>query len=118
MTLDKFVSLFTLLALTVTGAFSAPKTRLEAETITIGTGGFHLTKIVRPHGPFFLIVRNHSDISNLSLVLAKSTREHVQDTPLQLHGESAGVLDLTPGDYLLTEVGHPGWKCAITITAH
>lgn len=29
---------------------------------------------------------------------------------------AAGVFDLPPGDYLLTEANHPGWVCRIKVT--
>jgi hypothetical protein len=91
--------------------------QLESELITITPHGFEPREISQPHGRFLLMVDNRSGLAVTTLEL---TREHgVRTHQMNLPREEPNwsqVVDLQPGRYVLTEVGHPNWSCLITIT--
>lgn len=91
---------------------------LQAEVITIRHFGFEPAQITRPQKGFLLILTNFSGYENLALRLDRVAGERLREVLLprnQLHWDE--VLDLLPGNYVLTEAAHPGWICRITITA-
>lgn len=71
--------------------------------------GFDPAEVRWPKGRIFLTVNNLSNVSELVLRLDRKVGGRVKEMNLRSKKErSAGVLDLTPGDYLLTEANHPG----------
>ena len=95
---------------------STPST-MEAELISISTGGFYPKQITRPSGPFFLVIKNHSRVPTLQLHLDHRGAEKIFEQGLvHYDGGYQTVLDLKPGDYDLTEPGNPKWRCTITIS--
>jgi hypothetical protein len=93
--------------------------RIQTELLTVRTIGFQPTQIARPKGPFYLLVVNRSGLEEINLQITRSTgeRQHAVKIPRR-RGLTPNLLDLTPGQYVLTELSHPDWVCAITITAH
>lgn len=91
--------------------------RIPSHVITLRPGGFDPAEVSWPKGRFFLTVDNRSNINELTLRLDREVGGRVKETTLRMRKErSAGVFDLTPGTYLLTEADHPGWVCRIRIT--
>lgn len=92
--------------------------RLEAELITITPKGFDPPEIRRPMGRFFLLVENRSGASELNLQLNRVAGNKLNEIRLPKGRLSwRPLVDLTPGQYVLTESGRPNWRCNFTITA-
>jgi hypothetical protein len=93
------------------------RVQLESELITIGPDGFEPSAIRRPTGRFFLAIENRSGLDSVTLRI-----DRVGGNRLKAAAVSGGqldwidVLDLTPGDYVITEGDHPNWVCNITVT--
>jgi hypothetical protein len=93
-----------------------PGTRVTSHVLTLSARGFDPPEVIWPKGRIFLTVNNLSNVSELVLRLDRDGGR-VKEMKLRSKKErAAGVLDLTPGDYLLTEAGHPGWVCRIKVT--
>ena len=90
--------------------------RIEVELITVTPQGFEPAEVTRPHEPFILALHNNSGAPTLSLRLDRVQGERVHEMRLRL-GErrSHQRLNLPPGDYILSETDHPGWRCLIRI---
>jgi hypothetical protein len=91
--------------------------RVTSHVLTVSPRGFDPAEVRWPKGRIFLTVNNLSNVSELVLRLEREVGGRVKEMKLRSKKErSAGVLDLTPGDYLLTEANHPGWVCRIKVT--
>jgi hypothetical protein len=93
--------------------------RIQTELLTVRTIGVQPKQITRPKGPFYLLVENRSGLEEINLQITRSTGEqqHAVRIPKRKR-MTPNLLDLNPGQYVLTELSHPDWVCAITITAH
>lgn len=91
--------------------------RLETERITIRPDGFEPAQITRAQGEFILAADNLSGLREVTLILEHETgkRVHERRVPLEQFKWRAR-LDLNPGRYVIREVDHPEWACALTIT--
>jgi hypothetical protein len=95
----------------------SPETRIISHLLTLSPRGFDPAEVSWPKGRFFLTIDNRSNVSELVLRLDRVAGGRVKEINLKSKKErSAGVLDLHPGEYLLTEANHPGWVCRIKIT--
>lgn len=91
---------------------------MEAELITVTPKGFDPPEIKRPAGQVFLLLENRSGASDLTFELNRIAGSKLKEVNLKKGTLSwRPLVDLTPGDYALTEVNHPDWVCKITITA-
>jgi hypothetical protein len=90
--------------------------RIEVEVITVTPQGFEPAEVTRPHEPFVLAVHNNSGTPTLSLGLDRVGGQRIHEIRLRL-GEhrSHQRLNLPPGEYMLSETDHPGWRCLIRI---
>lgn len=94
-----------------------PETRIISHLLTLRQRGFDQAEVSWPKGRFFITVNNLTNVNELNLQLDRQTGGRVKEAKLKMRRErSLGVFDMTPGVYLLTEAGHPGWACRITIT--
>jgi hypothetical protein len=95
----------------------SPATRIPTHVITLRPDGFDPAEVLWQKGKSFLTIDNHSNVSVINLLLERLAGGHVKEIKLRMRKErSAGVLDLPPGDYLLTEVNHPQWVCRIKVS--
>lgn len=96
------------------GAQEAPQTEL----VTVTPTGFEPAELTRPAGRFILSVENRSGLEEVTLVLRDQAGQELlrQRVPRE-RLDWSGPLDLPAGAYLLAEEGHPGWACALTLTA-
>lgn len=103
---------------TVVTVQSKPKaTRLPSHVITLRPSGFDPAEVLWPKGKFFLTIDNRSNVNEINLVLDRQAGRRVKEVKFRMRKErSAGVLELTPGNYLLTESNHPEWVCRIRIS--
>jgi hypothetical protein len=80
--------------------------------------GFEPAEVSWPNDRFFLTIENHTDVSEIKLFLDREVGGRVKEVHLKMRKQrAAGIFDLPPGNYLLTEANHPGWVFRITITA-
>ena len=98
---------------------AAAKPRLtDSVLITIAPGGFDTAQITAPAVPFFLLVENRSGLDEVSLLLDRIAGARLrQATVPQEQLDWSDLLDLSPGEYVLSEASHPNWICRITITS-
>lgn len=90
--------------------------KLEVELITLQTSGFEPGEIVRPKGPFVLLVDDRSGKEDSSLSLQGLKGEKVRDiNTKRMRSEWHDVINLPPGDYVLTNSANPASRCQITI---
>ena len=90
---------------------------VEAELLTVRPYGFEPSQITRPAGQFLLAIDNRSQIGDLSLQVDRVAGARLRQVRLRKgRPDDSNLLDLPPGQYLLTEADHPEWACKITIT--
>ena len=90
--------------------------RLETELITLQPSGFEPNEIRRPQGAFILGVDNRAGVEALELqfMRADGHRLNALQTPKRKVSWRE-VVDLAPGQYLLSVANHPEWTCNVTI---
>ena len=89
---------------------------LEVELITVESYGFEPSTITRPKGPFMLLVDDRTGKDSSSLQLQRVNGERVRDVSTnKTKSEWNGLIDLPPGDYILTIAGSPESQCQIRI---
>lgn len=99
----------------VAAAAAAPD-RMEVERIKIGPGGFEPDEITRPAGPFLLALDNSDVLGEAALSLVSTRGSKLKDEKLSRgNGKWRQVLNLQPGEYILTDAKRPGKACRITI---
>lgn len=95
----------------------SPATRIQSHVITLRPGGFDPPEVIWQKGQFFLMINNRSNVNEITLLLERQSGGRVKEIKSRMRKErSAGVFDLPPGDYLLTEANHPQWICRIKIS--
>lgn len=90
--------------------------RLETELITLQPSGFEPNEIRRPQGAFILGVDNRAGVEAIELqfMRADGQRLNALQTPKR-KVSWRDVVDLAPGQYLLSVANHPEWTCNVTI---
>ena len=90
--------------------------RLETELITLQPSGFEPNEIRRPQGAFILGVDNRAGVEavELQFMRADGHRLNALQTPKRKVSWRE-VVDLPPGQYLLSVADHPEWICSVTI---
>jgi hypothetical protein len=91
---------------------------MEVEVISITRNGFEPSEIRRPAELFLLAVNNQGRPTELSFEICRLNGQ-------KLHEMKGGkgqqrqrkILDLPPGQYVLKELNHPEWSCAIVLSA-
>jgi hypothetical protein len=95
-----------------------PVADFESELVTITPHGFEPTEIVRPKGAFQLAIEDRSGLETLSLQLSRSVGARLLNMrSLRTEPNWNEVVDLEPGEYVLTAVENPRWTCRLIITA-
>ena len=90
----------------------------DSVLITITPGGFDVGQITSPAVPFFLLVENRSGLDEVSLLLDRVAGARLrQVTVEQEQLDWSDLLDLSPGEYVLSEGSHPNWICHVTISS-
>ena len=90
---------------------------LQTERVTITPHGFEPAVITRPKGKFYLAVANRSGLNAVTFRIDRVVGNRLKEVALPR--EKVGwkeIVDLTPGDYVLTEATHLSWGCHIIIT--
>jgi len=91
---------------------------LEVANIVLTRFGFEPNSITRSSTKFLLSVENRSPVGAIELHLDRvaGLRVHQQQVATE-RPEWRDFFTLEPGDYVLSEAGHPDWICNIKITA-
>ena len=90
---------------------------VPAHVLVLRPMGFEPAEVSWPKDRFFLVIENHTNVSDITLNLDREVGGRVKEVKLKMKKQrAAGIFDLPPGNYLLTEANHPGWVCRITIT--
>ena len=115
---DTISALTPAVSLAEKGALPQPQEKLRTERVTAFPHGFEPEEIIRTEGQFMLCIDNRAGAEALSLQLTSGILGPVYASPVQ-KGKSGTnqVLNLQPGQYILTEASHPEWSCTITITS-
>jgi hypothetical protein len=91
----------------------------DSVLVTIFPGGFNRTQITSPAIPFFLLIENRSGLSEVSLRLDRVAGSRLRTAAVEREQPNwADLLDLSPGEYVLSEANHPDWICHITVTVN
>ena len=89
---------------------------LEVELVTLRPHGFEPAEIERPKGPFVLFVDDRSGREGSSLTLQRVKGDRLRDLNTNnKKSEGYDVVDLPPGDYVLTDATNSESRFQITI---
>lgn len=89
---------------------------LEIELITLRPEGFEPSQITRPKGPFVLLVDDRSGKEGSSLRLQRVKGEHLREINInRKKSEWYDLVNLPPGDYVLSDAESPDRRCQITL---
>ena len=90
--------------------------RVETELITLQQTGFEPNEIKRPQGVFILGVDNRTGLEAIDLRLVRADGQRLNILQTRKRKLSwREVVDLAPGQYLLSEANHPDWTCSVVI---
>lgn len=90
--------------------------RLETELITLQPTGFEPNEIQRPEGAFILGVDNRSGVEAIELRVVRANGQRLSVLESRKRKSSwREVIDLAPGQYVLSEASRPDWTCTVTI---
>ena len=93
--------------------------RLETELITLQPSGFEPNEIRRPQGAFILGVDNRAGVEAIELQFMRADGQRLKALQTPKRKVSwREVVDLAPGQYLLSVANHPDWTCNVTILPH
>jgi hypothetical protein len=89
----------------------------EAILITLQPYGFEPSEVTLKAGPLLLAVDNRSGLDEPIFRVDRVAGGRLHEVRMA-KGKLAWrqLVDLPPGDYVLTEAAHPDWVCQITIT--
>ena len=95
---------------------SPARANLEGEVVTLRPSGFQPKQITRPAGPFLLLIENDSQVPSLTLRLSRQVGPQLRAVSVRREERDwSDIVDLPPGNYVVTEASHPAWACHITI---
>ena len=88
----------------------------EVELVTLKPSGFEPAEITRSKGPFVLFVDDRSGKDNSSLELKQMNGQRVRAVSInRTKSNWNGVVDLSPGTYVLQDGSNAELRCQITI---
>ena len=93
----------------------------QVQVITLGPTGFVPSSVTLNLSTFVLAVNNRSGVQSIMLQLAaQNSGQSTNVASAPVVSSNPGwrtLLNLSPGQYMLTEASHPQWTCQITITS-
>ncbi|MFY9620025.1 MAG: hypothetical protein WAM70_17750 [Pyrinomonadaceae bacterium] len=91
---------------------------VPSHVLVLRPNGFEPAQVSWPRGRFFLTVENHTSAREIKLQLSRENGNRVHEITRKSRKErGVGILDLPPGEYVLSEASHAKWVCRITITS-
>jgi hypothetical protein len=89
---------------------------LEVELITLRPEGFEPSQLTRAKGPFVLLVEDRTGKDGSSLRLQRLKGEDLRALNTNRRkSEWHDLINLPPGDYLLSDAENPERRCQITL---
>lgn len=103
------------------GSTTQQQEQIESELITVNRFGFIPLAIKHPAKDFVMTIVNRTADPQLNLTLNRTVGNRPTDKIIDVNlkrgrGSWNAHFNLPPGDYELSEAGHPEWKCKITLT--
>ena len=90
--------------------------RFEVELVTLRPEGFEPSEVTRPKGAFVLLIDDRSGQENSFFELKRLKGERLRNVKTnRKKSDWYDLIDLPPGDYVLTGVDHAEKRCLITI---
>ena len=88
----------------------------EVELVTLRPSQFEPAEITKAKGAFVLFIDDRSGRENSSLVLQRVNGERLRTVSVERRkSQWNGVVDLTPGTYVLQDANNSELRCQITI---
>lgn len=117
--LASFIGLAVTLLPALAGAQSATTIqRMKVALVVIRPYGFEPGEMTHSAGRVLLVVYNRSGLKHITLRLDREAGNRLREVNVPREKRDwRELVDLTPGNYLLTEANHPKWACRITITS-
>jgi hypothetical protein len=94
---------------------------LVVEELTLRPSGFYPSEIRRPKGKFLLVINNRAGLQEMNIKISREVGSDAKEKlkEVKVHKKYLDwndVLDLQPGDYVVTEASNPEWGCRIIVT--
>lgn len=90
---------------------------VEVEMTTLRPKGFEPREITRRQGRFLLAINNHTGMSDVLLQLDSLRGKRIHEVRMRKGRINLSqLIDLPPGDYVVSEASHPDWVCRIKLT--
>jgi hypothetical protein len=85
--------------------------------LTLRPDGFERSELRLLSGRYLFVVKNRTGLDQYALRLNREGHGIQSEAHPQRHQrEWRELINLTPGEYVLTESTHPEWACRLTIT--
>jgi hypothetical protein len=98
-----------------TGAVDAPQGVIQ---LLLRPEGFDSKTLAIAKGRYILILLNRTGLENLALQVSRIVGNGEKPKDIMFDSKKKyridSLIDLTPGDYVVTVQGHPEWVCRIT----
>ena len=95
---------------------SGSEKTLSTRVLVLNIDGFEPAEVIWEKKEFLLVIDNHTAITDLTFQLNREHGARVKEIKMNMRKQrTAGVFDLSPGQYVLTEVNHPDWVCRISV---
>jgi hypothetical protein len=92
--------------------------QVEVSVVTLRPQGFDPKEITRTEGRLILVVNDRTGLDEVSLNIDRQGGSRLRNIQVERKRKTWGdIIELTPGEYLITEAGHPDWTCRITVTS-
>ena len=89
----------------------------RAEVFTLTPTGFEPAEATLPAGDYLLVFNNRTGLDEFALRLDREGHGTVREVrPPRRKRVWRGLLNLTPGSYVVTETSHPEWALRLTVT--
>jgi hypothetical protein len=101
-------------------ADAAPATVVPNAVIVLNRSGLYPSSITMPTGPFILVLHNRLPAQDETMQVVQKGAEPGASTPSVAtsagHAMAWQLLNLTPGNYVVSFKNHPNLSVAMTIT--
>jgi hypothetical protein len=90
---------------------------IQVVLLALRSDGFEPAEIKLAAGEYLFVVRNRSGLDEVNVRLFRGNSEQLRSGKVGARrNDWKQRIQLTPGNYVLTETGHPEWTCRIEVT--